>query len=175
MYSLKFPFFDAATHHKKNSSNEDKNTEHYCTNSEVMTNVTLRGGITAGKFLDRGKIRHIKECVEICCLDKICDLAFVLQNNCFSVTCFNEQLCEVIKAKSTDDKPKLVYIYARTQTEPTTAKQGKQPRGLVARSVKGQRIVRVTKKRKVQLENFRGLARIKLLLRRKRFKQCYKR
>lgn len=165
------PKNDRTLLHKKNSSSN----EHYCTNSEVMTNVTLRGGITAGKFRDRGKIKHVKECVNICCLDKSCDLAFLLRNNCFSVSCFNEQLCEVIKAKSSDDKPKLVYIYARTQTEPATTKRGKQIRGLVARSVPGQQSIRVPNKCNKELLYKGGLARMKLLILRKRFKQCYKR
>lgn len=116
MCLISLSVFNAAVHHKEKS--ESRDTDHYCTNSEVMTNVTLKGGLRAGKFRDHGKIRHVKECVDICCLDTRCDLSFIVQDNCFSVSCFNEELCQGIKAKSPDDKPKLVYIYARTKNEP---------------------------------------------------------
>lgn len=82
-----------------------------------MTNVTLRGGITTGRFRDRGKVPNMRACVEICCISKSCDVAFLLKNNCFSVTCFSEKLCEAVKARSSIYSPKLVYIYARTKSE----------------------------------------------------------
>lgn len=95
----------------------DAKEEGYCTNSEVMTNVTLRGGISTGRFRDRGKVPNMKACVEICCISKTCDVAFLLKNNCFSVTCFNERLCEAVRARSSIYIPKIVYIYARTKSE----------------------------------------------------------
>ena len=82
-----------------------------------MTNVTLRGGIAAGRFRDRGKVPSIQACVEICCISKTCDVAFLLKNNCFSVTCLNERQCEAVKARSSVYRPQLVYIYARTKSQ----------------------------------------------------------
>ena len=49
----------------------DSSEDHYCTESEVMYNVTLRGGITAGRFRDRGKVPSIKECAEVSLLIKM--------------------------------------------------------------------------------------------------------
>ena len=82
-----------------------------------MGNVTLRGGIMTGRFQDRGKVPNMKACVEICCISKTCDVAFMLKNYCFSVTCLNERLCEAVKARSSIYSPRLVYIYARTKSE----------------------------------------------------------
>lgn len=82
-----------------------------------MTNVTLRGGISTGHFRDRGKVPNMRACVEICCISKSCDVAFMLKNNCFSVTCFNEKLCEAVRARSSMYMPQIVYIYARTKSE----------------------------------------------------------
>lgn len=84
-----------------------------------MPNVTLRGGIMTGRFRDRGKVPNMKACVEICCISKTCDVAFMLKNYCFSVTCLNERLCEAVRARSSIYSPKLVYIYARTKSEVT--------------------------------------------------------
>lgn len=107
----------------------DAKEEGYCTNSEVMTNVTLRGGISTGRFRDRGKVPNMKACVEICCISKTCDVAFLLKNNCFSVTCFNERLCEAVRARSSIYIPKIVYIYARTKSDivaPTKKRRNKR-------------------------------------------------
>eukprot|EP00794_Sanderia_malayensis_P012050 gene12050-13293_t len=88
-----------------------------CTNSEIIRNVTLRGGITAGKFKDRGKMEDFGQCLKICCLSKTCDLAFMLSNNCFSVECENEELCEAVPARKASIKPPtLAYIYARSRS-----------------------------------------------------------
>lgn len=104
---------------KTNDTEDDLDTkeEGYCTNSEVMTNVTFRAGISAGRFRDRGKVQSMRTCVEICCISKTCDVAFMLKNNCFSVTCLSENLCEAVKARSSIYSPKIVYIYARTKSE----------------------------------------------------------
>lgn len=49
-----------------NSKNiPDISEDHYCTDSEVMHNVTLRGGITSGFFRDRGIIPSVKECADV--------------------------------------------------------------------------------------------------------------
>ena len=115
----------------QNDTGDDLDTkeEGYCTNSEVMTNVTLRGGIATGRFRDRGKVPNMKACVEICCISKTCDVAFLLKNNCFSVTCFNERLCEAVRARSSIYIPKIVYIYARTKSQvvaPTRKRRNKR-------------------------------------------------
>ena len=89
-------------------------SEHYCTNSEIMYNVTLRGGITSGTFRDRGVLPNMQECLRICCIAKSCDLAFMLSNRCFSVTCKKQTLCEVVTARSSGYKPQIAYIYARS-------------------------------------------------------------
>ena len=86
-----------------------------CTNSEIMRNVTLRGGITAGRFRDRGEMADFRQCIKICCLSKQCDLAFMLRNNCFTVECKSWELCEAVPVKTSAEKPPyLAYIYARS-------------------------------------------------------------
>ena len=86
-----------------------------CTNSEIMKNVTLLGGLSSGKFKDRGWMGDFRLCIKICCLTKLCDLAFMLRNNCFTVECKSEQLCKAVPVKSSAEKPPLLaYIYARS-------------------------------------------------------------
>ncbi|XP_028404361.1 uncharacterized protein LOC114527001 isoform X2 [Dendronephthya gigantea] len=98
-------------------------SDHYCTNSELMYNVTLRGGITAGKFRDRGVLPSMQECLRVCCIAKSCDLAFMLSNHCFSVTCKNQTLCEVVTARTSGYRPQIAYIYARSNVKIHEVKQ----------------------------------------------------
>ena len=98
--------------------------EHYCTNSEIMYNVTLQGGITAGKFRDRGVLPNMQECLRICCIAKSCDLAFMLGSHCFSVSCKTQALCEVVTARSSMYNPEVAYIYARSKE----ADRGSKPK-----------------------------------------------
>ena len=89
-----------------------------------MYNVTLRGGITSGTFRDRGVLPNMQECLRICCIAKSCDLAFMLSNRCFSVTCKKQTLCEVVTARSSGYKPQIAYIYARSNiTNPNPSSQ----------------------------------------------------
>ena len=101
-----------------------------CTNSEVLYNVTLRGGVKTGKFRDHGKVSSLTECVDICCRSKACDVAFMLRSNCFSVSCYGEKVCEAVRARSSSYNPKLVYIYARTKAQDanTSGKQARRQR-----------------------------------------------
>ena len=69
-----------------------------CTHLDVKKSVTLRGGIGAGNFSKLGLVRDMQTCVDACCQDPACDVAFMPGHVCYSVDCFSERLCESIPA-----------------------------------------------------------------------------
>lgn len=85
-------------------------SRHHCTNSEQKHNVTLRGGLSAGHFKDRGKVADIQKCVDFCCNEDHCDVALMLLENCFTVICHNKRLCESVPAKTGRYKSRIVYV-----------------------------------------------------------------
>ena len=85
-------------------------SRHNCTNSEQRYNVTLRGGLNAGHFRDNGKVVSIQQCVEFCCKEDHCDVAFLLLENCFTVRCHNQYLCESVPAKTAKYRSRIVYL-----------------------------------------------------------------
>ncbi|KAJ7382468.1 hypothetical protein OS493_034629 [Desmophyllum pertusum] len=85
-------------------------SRHNCTNSEQKQNVTLRGGLSAGHFKDKGKVADMQECVDFCCKEHHCDVALMLLENCFTVVCHNKRLCESVPAKTGRYKSRLVYV-----------------------------------------------------------------
>ncbi|XP_078381846.1 uncharacterized protein LOC144664603 isoform X2 [Oculina patagonica] len=85
-------------------------SRHNCTSSKQKHNVTLRGGLSAGHFKDRGKVADMKDCVDLCCKEDHCDVALMLLENCFTVVCHNKRLCESVPAKTGRYRSRIVYV-----------------------------------------------------------------
>lgn len=92
---------------KKHSRKHDVNPS--CIHVDHNTNVTLRGGINAGKFIKRKHAKTVESCIEECCKDKSCDVAFKLGSSCYSVYCYTKNSCETIPTSSSDS-PGTVHI-----------------------------------------------------------------
>ena len=88
-----------------------------CRKSDVLRNVTLKGGLHSGNFKDRGQMEDIKQCVRLCCLLQKCDLAFMLSNTCFSVECVSDALCEAVPARSNVFSPTICYVYGKRRSK----------------------------------------------------------
>lgn len=81
-----------------------------CRPSVVSYDVTLRGGLSAGKFTPVGHVDSMEACVNLCCHRNTCDIALMLRDSCYSITCVSEELCEVVPAPSSDFYPRLSYV-----------------------------------------------------------------
>lgn len=83
-----------------------------CRTSPVQNDVTLVGGINAGKFTDLGDADNISICTQRCCMKDACDVAFMLEGECYGVSCVNDSLCETRPARNpTRYNPKIAYVY----------------------------------------------------------------
>ena len=100
---------------KKSSqeSNTANSSDQTCTYSNVLRNATLKGNLNSGKFTDRGDMDDINQCVRLCCMLKACDLAFMLENKCFTVQCKSKALCEPVQARSTRFSPLICYVLVK--------------------------------------------------------------
>ena len=67
-----------------------------CNHIGHSNNATLRGGINSGTFIKRENATSFDDCIEECCRDPKCDVAFELEKACYSVYCFTAKLCEVV-------------------------------------------------------------------------------
>ena len=90
-------------------------TKFKCPEMKSLTKVTLKGGLKAGDFTDTGKVGSIKECYETCCQQSTCNLAFMLGQNCFSVKCYNKDLCSTIPAQPSIFNPQIAYVWSRNE------------------------------------------------------------
>ena len=83
-----------------------------CRTSIVHNDVTLVGGINAGKFSDLGDAENMSICTQRCCIKDACDVAFMLEGECYGVTCVNDSLCETRPARNPARyNPKIVYVH----------------------------------------------------------------
>ena len=99
---------------KANASDPTKfNHDAKCPHNEVMYNVKLKAGLSAGKFTDIGKVKSIMTCIRYCCDAKVeCDLAFMLESNCYLVKCYSEDRCQALPAPGIDYsfKQKMAFV-----------------------------------------------------------------
>lgn len=52
----------------------------------------------------------MEACVNLCCKRNTCDIALMLRDSCYSITCASEELCEEVPAPSSDFYPRLSYV-----------------------------------------------------------------
>ena len=81
-----------------------------CNKGDVIKDVTLKGGKSSGKFNDKGDVKNMDECTDLCCKDSTCNVAFMLGKTCYTVACKSKELCEHSSAPPSNFKPRLVYV-----------------------------------------------------------------
>lgn len=78
-----------------------------CWDGEILNNYTLVGGINAGTFTDNGKTSNMDICMQFCCKRDSCDLAFMIEDDCYSVACNSNGACVPRKARPTHYRPRI--------------------------------------------------------------------
>lgn len=59
----------------------------------VCEGVIFNGGIRVGNFIDYGFVQEFFFCIEKCCSLQICDVVFMVENNCYFVKCVINMRC----------------------------------------------------------------------------------
>lgn len=89
------------------SSTASTQQKNVCWDGEILHNYTLVGGINAGTFSDNGKTSNMDLCMQFCCKRESCDLAFMIEDDCYSVACNSNGACEPRKARPTHYFPRI--------------------------------------------------------------------
>lgn len=74
-----------------------------CRKSSVNYNVTLTRGAKAGTYYKMAGTKMMDDCVGHCCRSKRCDVAFMVNKNCYLVKCHDSDSCELKRS----DNPKF--------------------------------------------------------------------
>lgn len=70
-----------------------------CPHGPILTNVTLRHELRAGKFSRLGMAADMDTCIQMCCDRDDCEMAFMPGNHCYGVDCFSQKHCEITTVK----------------------------------------------------------------------------
>ena len=82
----------------------------YCEKGETLRNKRLMGGMKAGVFRDHGDVDDMETCSEYCCRDKDCHLAYMIDKTCYSVRCYNSELCKTFTAPNFFLNPVMSFV-----------------------------------------------------------------
>ena len=90
-----------------------------CKNGVIQYNQTLLGGYEAGKFNLLALSTNMSTCIRLCCGEKTCDVALMIEGKCYGVNCLNLKLCRAIPAKNSAMlshlNPRISYITSRNE------------------------------------------------------------
>ena len=70
-----------------------------CPHGPILTNVTLRHELRAGKFSRLGMAADMDTCIQMCCERDDCEMAFMPGKHCYGVDCFSQKHCEITTLK----------------------------------------------------------------------------
>ena len=100
-----------------------------CQESAVYEGFTLKGGYDAGHFSYRGEVSTITDCVEYCCNTPLCDLVFMVTNQCYLVYCYGKDGCKHVKAyHGVLYRTRIVYLRSRDKIIPPWVPNGNELR-----------------------------------------------
>ena len=84
-------------------------------------NVTLTKGPKAGKFYKMAGIHKMDDCLGHCCGSKRCDVAFMVNKNCYLVKCFNSDSC-VLKQSDNPKFDTMLSVVSKSNAKETKGK-----------------------------------------------------
>ena len=89
-----------------------------CYPAKVHKDVSLRYGTHSGEFYDYGEIGDMRMCVDLCCKDKKCDVAFMVGKTCYTISCSSFDFCQMTKASKTQRlTTQLAYVIKKRSSE----------------------------------------------------------
>lgn len=78
-----------------------------------MAKHTLKGGRTAGEIKELGIVESAEDCIEKCCGEKNCEVAFLVNDTCHSVECYGDELCQSVPMEDENISPTIIYMNSR--------------------------------------------------------------
>ena len=67
----------------------------------------------AGVFTDHGEVgdaTDIDSCVKYCCLDRLCDVAYMVGKRCYTLQCFSKQTCRTFYTPNFILNPVMAFV-----------------------------------------------------------------
>ncbi|XP_028404227.1 uncharacterized protein LOC114526892 [Dendronephthya gigantea] len=88
-----------------------------CTLGSIHRHASLRGKMRAGLFIPTGQVKELSECATRCCEDKKCNMALVVNEECYKVECFHWTLCQVVSYRGSSKFQSTIIDIRRRRME----------------------------------------------------------
>lgn len=80
------------------TANEMRHT--LCSGKRILKNHAIHDGTGAGNFTEISGIDSIENCTIMCCREKNCEMAMLLNGVCFVGNCWDKHKCKPVKLAS---------------------------------------------------------------------------
>ena len=104
-------YFDKQHHEIKSKHLQITPKSGACYPTTIHEAVSLKYGPESGDFYDYGNIGEMEKCVDLCCKDVDCDVAFMIGRTCYTTSCYTIEKCQMIPASKTATlRSQLAYV-----------------------------------------------------------------
>ena len=88
-----------------------KNKLKSCVSQPIVKDRSLKGGKKSGKFKLHKDVKDMDNCMSRCCsLKKLCDVALMEDNKCFSIQCARKSACTAVDSKDDGSNNQFAYM-----------------------------------------------------------------
>lgn len=81
-----------------------------CSKGLTINSVIINSGMSSGDVTQYKDINHMTDCLEKCCATVKCDLAYLIDNTCYTVNCFSKDLCKVKPVETSGVNSEITYV-----------------------------------------------------------------
>jgi len=97
-----------------------KNTHPTCKKNEILhsdiiENHSLKRGLTPSNYTLLGKVPNMGDCMALCCSTKHCNMAYMKNNTCYGVTCYDADKCAVKNETASHEKGTQLALLIRNE------------------------------------------------------------
>ena len=93
-----------------------------CKHSNITNNKDLPGGIHKNNFTLIKEADTMAKCMKECCESKECDLAYMVQKKCYSVSCSSADDCKPMTAKASKNTPLISAMLMKAEPKEEAGK-----------------------------------------------------
>lgn len=83
--------------------------------SDIVQNHSLKRGLTPNNYTLLGKVPNMGDCMALCCSTKHCNIAYMKNNTCYGVTCYDADKCTVRNDTGSNEKGTQLALLIRNE------------------------------------------------------------
>lgn len=87
--------------------------------NKVFKGYVPRGNLSAGVYSEVKSVNKLKSCVVKCCTTDKCNVAFMMDEKCFHVSCASDELCLPKLSSNTDSLDHIMMVLVQPTDEDT--------------------------------------------------------